>query len=358
MNAQKLDTLQAGRAFACLAVVLFHANDTLALPKYLGHDVATICRAGSAGVQFFFVLSGFVILLAHFKDLGRPGQLRNFAWKRFRRLYPPLWPVLLTLIPVFFLMPSFGKGNERNPFTILFAFLITPAPYDRLLTPEWTLRHEVVFYFVFAIVILHRRIGFALLTLWLLLSALLPWRFSGFPYDSFFAVNHLLFGMGMAACFVYRKGEVRVWQAWTMTVLGASLFIWASAMRASRPTEYLRPLDLCFGVGAALLVLGLAILERREHVVVPAFLTFLGEASYSIYLTHAPIISLFAKLLLHAKYELPASLIFCVLSVVGVIVGALFHIWVERPLLKWLPASIKIPAGSTPALSNAAVGPV
>ena len=354
MKAQKLDTLQAGRAFACLAVVLFHANDTLALPKYLGHDVATLCRAGSSGVQFFFVLSGFVILLAHLKDLGHPGQLRNFAWKRFRRLYPPLWPVLLALVPIFFLVPSFGKGGERSPLSIVLAFLIAPAPYDRLLTPEWTLRHEVVFYFVFAAVIWNRKFGFALLSLWLLLSALLPWHYPGFPSNSFFAVNHLLFGMGMVACFVYRKREVNLWKAYTLTLLGILVFTVAWVLRAWRPTQLLWPLDLCFGAGAALLILGLAILERREHLIVPAFLTFLGEASYSIYLTHAPIISLCAKLLLHAKGGLPSLAVLFLVSIVGVVVGILFHLWVERPLLRWLPASIKSSAGSPPALSGAA----
>ncbi len=351
---KQLNTLQAGRAFACLAVVLFHANDMLSLPKYLGHDVATVARAGSSGVQFFFVLSGFVILLAHQNDLGRPAKLRDFAWKRFRRLYPPLWILLLVLTPVFFIVPSFGKGGERNPVHILLAFLIAPAPYERLVTPEWTLRHEVVFYLVFALMIANKRIGFALLTCWLVLSAVLPLRYVSFPVNSLFAVNHLLFAMGMLACFAFRKFDLRRGQAWLLTGAGSLVFLLAWAVRSSRPDWFLRSIDLCFGLGATLLILGLAVLERREHIVVPASLVFLGEASYSIYLVHDPSISLCTKLLLHAHFLLPDWGIMLTVALAGVLVGTLFHLWLERPLLRHIPNTLRRPVPFPSPLRNTA----
>ncbi len=42
-----------------------------------------LANKGWLGVYFFFVLSGFIILFAHWKDLGRPGQLKRYAWRRF-----------------------------------------------------------------------------------------------------------------------------------------------------------------------------------------------------------------------------------------------------------------------------------
>jgi peptidoglycan/LPS O-acetylase OafA/YrhL len=86
MSARPLNTLQAGRAVACLAVLLLHTDVTLTLPKYLGHDIFPIFNAGGAGVQFFFVLSGFVILLVHQKDIDNPSKVAEFLWKRFRRV--------------------------------------------------------------------------------------------------------------------------------------------------------------------------------------------------------------------------------------------------------------------------------
>ena len=62
---KQLVSLQLGRAFAALAVLLYHTNATLALPKYLGRDMLPALWGADAGVHYFFVLSGFVIWLAH-----------------------------------------------------------------------------------------------------------------------------------------------------------------------------------------------------------------------------------------------------------------------------------------------------
>ncbi|HTU62927.1 MAG TPA: acyltransferase family protein, partial [Polyangiales bacterium] len=101
---KQLITLQLGRAFAALCVLLYHTNATLALPKYLGHSVYPSLWPADAGVHYFFVLSGFVIWTAHHADLGRPQRTAAFFWKRLRRVYVPLWIVLLGLIPVFALV--------------------------------------------------------------------------------------------------------------------------------------------------------------------------------------------------------------------------------------------------------------
>ena len=132
MTPRSLNTLQAGRAVACLAVLLFHTDFILTLPKYLGRDIFPIFNAGSAGVQFFFVLSGFVILFVHQKDVDKSSKLAEFLWKRFRRVYPTLWIVLLLIIPVYLLVPSYGTGKEHGFGTIVSAFLLSPAPQDYL----------------------------------------------------------------------------------------------------------------------------------------------------------------------------------------------------------------------------------
>lgn len=66
-----IETLQIGRALSAIAVVLFHAELTLALDKYLGRSLYPIFRGGDSGVEYFFVLSGFVIVQAHAGDFGR-----------------------------------------------------------------------------------------------------------------------------------------------------------------------------------------------------------------------------------------------------------------------------------------------
>ena len=65
-----------GRGLAALAVTLFHTSGMYADPRFdLAPPFWNVTHRGDLGVDFFFVLSGFIILHAHRVDLGRPGQL-------------------------------------------------------------------------------------------------------------------------------------------------------------------------------------------------------------------------------------------------------------------------------------------
>ena len=61
----QFNLLQAGRGIACLIVLLYHTNFVLGLHKYIGIDMFPIFNIGNCGIDFFFVLSGFVIYFAH-----------------------------------------------------------------------------------------------------------------------------------------------------------------------------------------------------------------------------------------------------------------------------------------------------
>jgi len=344
MATKPLNTLQAGRGLAALAVLLYHANLTLSLPKYLGYEVAPVFRSGDSGVQFFFVLSGFVILLAHESDIGKPAQLGSFLSKRFRRVYPPLWIVLLLVIPIFFLHPSFGIGDERKFATIVGAFLIAPIGSNSLLAPEWTLRHEIVFYGVFALLLWRRRAGYLVLGLWLLACAVVPFLHpdpTGLP-AFFFASNHLLFGFGMLVCVIFRRVVLGVGVTWLCAAAGILLYAAAWAAEAYRPALLWNDPAVLFGFAAALAILGLISLERAGHLSFPWALTYLGEASYAVYLIHYPVISLMCKVVARNRLWAHGALCFLTVSVAALAVGILFHALLEKPVTAYLSGHRKL----------------
>jgi exopolysaccharide production protein ExoZ len=337
MSTHRLNTLQAGRGFAALAVLLYHCNDILNLPKYLGYEISPLFLAGKAGVQFFFVLSGFVIYLAHRRDIQHPEALRPFLWKRFRRLYPLLWVILLVLTPVYFAFPNFGNGGERSLSTIISAFLILPiASPHFLLATEWTLRHEIAFYLLFSVLICSRRIGAALLTLWFLSSVFVPWVLPAAMSNAFLRVflnfNNALFGFGLIVCALYLREDKSAAVGWWSCVLGSVVV--AAESLAHWTGRAFRGDELLLGLGFAAFILGVVQLERLQKITVSPMLVFLGEASYAIYLTHYPALSVAAKLITHSALRTHGALCFAIEGFVGLTAGIGAHLLVERPLLR------------------------
>jgi len=331
-----LNTLQAGRAFAALAVLLFHANITLALPQYLDRGLYPVFNMGYSGVHFFFVLSGFVIMLAHGRDIGRPDKLGAFAWKRFRRIYPPLWAALLLVAPLVLLVPAVNHNAAIDLPSVLSAIALTPAKDEPLLTVAWTLRHEMLFYVVFGLAIWRPKLGLPVAALWLALSAILPWTGLRYPALFFFTSQHLLFAFGALAFVAFDRGWVR--RPAALMIAGLVLF----AATWSIPLLKL-PLhgiigNWAFGLGAAMAILGAAVLERSRGLPVPRWLVFLGEASYAIYLIHGPVLYLVLELVMKLPQDLrpPAHMLFWLVAALGLAAGVLFHLAIERPLLNRL----------------------
>src|SRR5665213_1586618 len=107
--------IQGCRGLAALLVVFYHLGDTLAKPKYLGADadpLKSLFSFGSCGVQFFFVLSGFIITLVHRKDFGVPQRLPHYVRKRLVRIYPTY---IIIFVAVYLLAIAFSSTRQTVP---------------------------------------------------------------------------------------------------------------------------------------------------------------------------------------------------------------------------------------------------
>ena len=75
---------------------------------------------GFAGVDLFFALSGFIITWAHLRDLGRPGKLPPYLFRRAWRIYPPFWAALVSAAALSYLTaghPVFTPGGRPTGCT-------------------------------------------------------------------------------------------------------------------------------------------------------------------------------------------------------------------------------------------------
>jgi exopolysaccharide production protein ExoZ len=288
------------------------------------------------GVAFFFVLSGIVMLTAHWEDVNRPESVPQYLWKRFRRIYPIYW---IVLIPVVASQVVLATQPERtNPWVVVSSFLLVRihSGFETNLVVAWTLFSEVLFYGVFAIALLNRRVGTVVFALWLGISALNVMH-GPMVLEMLFSPLHLLFAMGMGVAWWLRRRKTRRPRALLAAggiVLLASL-VYGGWCGAASDRVY-----LWAGAGTALALLGAVELEQRGRLGVPTWLGFLGDASYSIYLLHFPLISAMARVCyrIDAKVHLPIAVWMTALVVCGAGAGCLLHVFVERPMLRWLRA--------------------
>ncbi|HBX93889.1 MAG TPA: hypothetical protein DEG79_13690, partial [Hyphomonas sp.] len=113
MRLPHLTSLQGGRAIAALMVVFYHLNIFI-LPKRLyaetGEALHPVANMGYSGVEFFFALSGFLMLYIHRRDFGAPQKAYSYAIKRVSRIYPAYWLVLIPMVLAGALIPAVGLG--------------------------------------------------------------------------------------------------------------------------------------------------------------------------------------------------------------------------------------------------------
>jgi exopolysaccharide production protein ExoZ len=334
VRAPKFTSLEAGRAFAALLVVLFHCNETGVEPKYFGHEVLPFFRGGYSGVEFFFVLSGFVMVVAHRNELATRSGTGRFLWKRFQRLYPTLWAVVVPLVVLMLVVPALRWAGSFSVGDVVAALTVAPFPHERVLSVEWTLRYEVVFYLLFAMTIRWRRPALVLWLLWCIVGATSPWFAPPGMLGLVVAPYPLIFVAGMIVGLAFERIPARMAVA-LLTIGCASYLAWLAHLAASPVKPDKLPIDaLGFGVGAALILAGLATLEHLGKIAAPRILCFLGAASYSIYLVHYPAMSVLMKIAIKLRaMGTPdfAAIAFVLVTAVGA--GVMCHLVVEKPLL-------------------------
>lgn len=335
---ESFTSIQASRGLAALLVVFVHIEGSIFNNvKYFNGHFFPFFKMGDSGVQFFFVLSGFIILHVHWNDLGKAFRAQNFLLKRFIRIYPIYWIVLIPIIATYFSNPAFGTGTETSWPRLLSSITLAPYPEKPVLGVAWTLQHEVLFYALFLTLIYNLRLGLAVLGAWLV--GCVAWTIAGpdtFPGNFFFSHNNILFFFGMGCAAILRTNINA--HAGKIAVLGAAIFFGAGLVRVYGPYDPKNAaFALLYGAGSALAVYGLVSLERTGRIQAPPALRFFGDASYSTYLVHLACLSATAKVIFHFGLQSePHWISFVLLVSVALACGAIVHQVVEKPLMKSL----------------------
>ena len=349
----RLQSLQALRGVAALLVMLYHTGTLYAV--HTGQVLwQNAFRAGFAGVDVFFVLSGVVICCAHAEDIGRPQRALCFVVRRSFRLLPVYWLVVA--------MKVLKDGVSVPLATLLSAFLLVPVarPY---ITVAWTLSYELLFYALFLACILlpWKRVA-ALPLVALVVLPLLP--LEG-PADNpalqqaarfLFNGHWLEFAFGVLVYGLLRRfGAPSAAVSAMLAVAGVLAFGTAAAVGTRMSQSLIGQFGLsahevaelqgnvvleqavyCFGLPAAVAILGLIGLERHGRLRLPwqAELMWTGDISYSLYLTHGFVINSLLGVGSIRDWIVRQPLVLVVVWAAALLLASILHRAVEVPTLR------------------------
>jgi exopolysaccharide production protein ExoZ len=297
-------SLQILRFIAALMVVYAHAASVaLAATGSVGIIPRDLAVMGTAGVDIFFVLSGVVIAKT------APGMSSTqFAWRRIRRIAPIY---LVACAPVLLLVAvKMGGFDWRHALSTILLWPATDVMTASLLPSAWTLSFEMLFYFSATLVLYNSRwlyvlVGLYALTFWM--RPLGPiFQFLGNPL-----IIEFLFGVAVA--YAPPQGK---------------------ALDFLTGQENLQRVFVC-GLPSALIVYGFMQIRARESV-----WTYLGDASYTLYLFHPFLLLLLPALWLMVPVQSDLTVIIGVAA--SVLLAWRIHVLIEKPILRAIPANIRI----------------
>jgi len=309
-----LESIQAGRGIAAFMIVFVHAEVT-----FLG-------RIWGAGVDFFFVLSGFIIFYVHHQDFGNHKKIGRYLYRRFVRIFPVYWFIIAGYLGLHYLLGNNLKDfYQSNAMGLMKTVLLFPG-HPLVVLTSWTLSYELIFYLVVVL-----RFTFKpsiVFYSFFLLPLLGIWGWYLLPISQ--AFYHSFFIEALLGTFVfsfYQRKSINFPIIYSLLFGGFFLLGFAA---------YYLPIQnplLIRGVPCFMILLALVGWEKKQKISIPRFFLILGNASYVLYLTHPIFLSILAALIPDFGFPLLMKSLRITLTVVLAII---VHYCLEKPLLKFL----------------------
>lgn len=363
----ELPGLLAMRCYAAMAIVLFHlvALAPLRTPNYLSF----VSTHFGFGVPLFYTVSAFGLFVGYGDRINTRGELREFYLRRFLRIAPLFYFMMIFYYPFFFALGG-------SPFTLsqfvssgLFIFNFLPEHVTGYVMASWSIGVEMAFYFIFPLLVfsvtsLRRSLVCFAIAIFMGANWALAFQGAGATLRQFSQLSlmaHLgYFAAGITAYFVWLKLRSGRKATGQMIFAASLLAIIGLVGFADRIHESLGTMSVLsngsatqtlWAVALAGGVLGVSLHPQRWFVNSTA--TLLGTASFSIYLWHPVVIVVLSRLgLYHWIYSsfnnavlIPFALSTAATLAVLVPLSLLSYRYIERPGMalrsqigRWSPA--------------------
>lgn len=317
MSSNYFASIQTLRGLASLMVVIYHIFGVL------GYGNLPILNGG---VDLFFVISGFVMVVS---TQDKRGEFASFIWSRLIRIVPLYWittAVMVCILQTGLYRASPGWDEVVKSLLFISYFDAETSLVQPVLGVGWTLNLEFIFYALFAAT-MYLRVVHQVVVLGFVFCCAVAIRIISDPTENsvlFFYTTPMLLEFVIGMMIGASDGYLRK----VNELAGIGLVVAAVVLTMFLGLTKDIPRTLDQGVPAAMFLAGSVILERYFRVVSVAPLRALGDFSYSLYLSH-PILLLLASPLV-TNWEIGLAL--PVLTISCLLVGFATYHYLERPM--------------------------
>lgn len=322
-----IKNIQILRGIAANAIILFHL---IVIEQRYGNGIPimpSFFQFLSAGVDLFFVISGFIMATI----ISAGTTWKKFLFSRVTRIYPPYWFYTSIMLAAYFVAPAMLSRPEIPSFWR--SYLLIPDHQFPLLSLGWTLIHEMYFYLILTAILAFSLPLKKSLALWAGCIAVVPIFFSRKEMSPVFAlISHPLtleFILGAVVGLAVRAGWNRFGRCGAIVAMGilCALSLWVTDF--AQLTDWQRSI---LGIPFALIVYSMAVIKTIPY---SKWAVALGNASYSIYLSHILVLSTLGRIFTLAHADgLTAEIVYILLSILAAnMFGLISYKYLELPLI-------------------------
>ena len=351
-----LKLIQLLRGIASLLVVLMHATGNIAGENFLGG----FFNFGGAGVDIFFVLSGFIITYTSGIFSAKKSAFSLFLKRRFVRIFPVYWIICTVLLATQIVLPSFYRTHYDFTVSNLFNTYFLLPGHQMINGVSWSLAYEIFFYILFSMAFLIRQKTVIVLFSISYLSLIIIFTLFNHNLEgankwvSFFFYPMITeFFMGILAALVIPKLPASY--ALPFLIIGSCTFIgfgiYSNIWGVSVPGQFGNVVPVfgyfgrvvLFGIPSFFIIVGMVRYELSRLINLHSIFILMGQASYSLYLIHLPMLAAGLKIItMLFKDNMPLIYLGVTILIFGIcLLSIYFFKFVEKPLIDELNKRLK-----------------
>lgn len=326
-----LDVLQVFRGIAALMVVLHHSISSIKYYHKIDYPFLDyIGFLGKFGVDFFFVLSGFIITYSAYYKNKEPNSFSNYIKNRLIRIYVPYLPIGIFMLIVYTFLPGFSNSNRD--ISMLTSLTLIPHG-NPALSVAWTLSFELCFYLLFSISFYSKKTWNWFVLFWFIFILIFTYS----PFSSLniienpflkilFSTYNIEFILGyILALLSVRKIRINKILLYSILLLITTSFSYCTFRHLKL---FAFDVNLLFAL-IAFLSIFISVSFDAVKINKASLMMMVGNATYSIYLIHNPLqmilIRFFPKITTLASLMIILTLVLTLSGIVGHVYYLIFE---------------------------------